>query len=349
MSTDDVILERIGRAGVITLDRPRQLNALTHGMVTAIAAQLSAWAVDPAVTHVIVRGAGERAFCAGGDIRLIARQIEAGAFDDIDRFYRDEYRLNRLIKRFPKPYVALIDGIVMGGGVGISVHGSHRVGSDKLLFAMPEVGIGFFPDVGATYVLPRLPGRIGTWLALTGERLGLADAAHAGIVTHAVASADMEPLFKALTVAVDVDATLRLYRTKPADAPLKAKQARIDAALRGETLDDVLARIRAAAEAGDAVAQSIGATLAGRSPTSVAIAFEQMRRGGKLDFEQAMQLEYRIVSRIVRGHDFVEGVRALIIDKDNRPVWTPGTFEALDEAAVAAHFAALPGGDLDFA
>jgi enoyl-CoA hydratase len=347
MAPDDVLLERIGRAGVITLNRPKVLNALTHDMVRAIAVQLTAWAADPSVAHVVIRAVGERAFCAGGDIRRLAEQIGAGAFADIAEFYRDEYRLNRQIKRFPKPYVALVDGIVMGGGVGVSVHGSHRVGSEKLTFAMPEVGIGFFPDVGGTFFLPRLPGKVGLWLALTGEHLKIGDAAWAGIVTHHVLSADFDALFKALTVAIDVDATLRLFARPAGTPPLAKSHASLDRLLSADTLDDALARIESAAAEGDAVANALGCVLATRSPTSVAIAFEQMRRGARLDFESCMRLEFRIVNHIVRGHDFPEGVRAVIIDKDNAPKWIPATFDELDPAAIAAHFEPSTAGELE--
>jgi enoyl-CoA hydratase len=347
-SADDVLLEKIGRAGVVTLNRPKALNALTHGMVRLIAPQLKAWAADPAVHHVVIRQTGEKAFCAGGDIRASVEDIRAGRFDEALAFFRDEYRLNRLIKRFPKPYVALIDGIVMGGGVGLSVHGSHRIATERLVFAMPEVGIGFFPDVGGTYFLPRLPGKIGLWLALTGERIGLADAAFAGITTHHVPSADLPALFQALTVAVDVDATLRLFMKPAPRGELVGKRAALDMLLAGDTLEDLLAGLKRRAEVGDAQATAMLATLSTRSPTAVAIAFEQMRRGVRLDFEAAMQLEFRIVSRVVRGRDYPEGVRAVIFDKDNAPVWFPRTLDELDPDAVALHFLPLDDGELDF-
>lgn len=346
--TTDIHLEIIGRAGVITLDRPRQLNALTHGMIRVMAPQLRAWAADPAVSHVIIRQTGEKAFCAGGDVRMLVEDIKAQRFDEVDTFYRDEYRLNRLIKRFPKPFVALIDGIVMGGGVGISIHGSHRVATERFLFAMPEVGIGLFPDVGATYFLPRLPGKTGLFLALTGERIGMADGLWTGLATHYVPSADLAALFDALTVAIDVGATLRLF-AKPAPAsPLAKRAPALDTLLVGDTLDDLLERLHRAADAGDETARGLLATLATRSPTSVAIAFEQMRRGPRLDFEGCMVLEYRIVTRVVRGHDFPEGVRAVIFDKDNKPMWRPATLADIDGDAIDAHFDPASGGDLTF-
>src|ERR1700736_5342270 len=215
MNADDILFERRGAAGLVTLNRPQALNAVTHGMVTALAARLADWASDPAVTRVVIRAAGERAFSAGGDIRALYELGRAGRQADMLPFWRDEYRLNHLIKHYPKPYVALIGGIVMGGGVGISLHGSHRVAGEKFQFAMPEVGIGFFPDVGATWFLPRLPGEIGTYCALTGERLNAADGIATGIATNRVDSARFGDLADALCSAVPVDAMLAAFSRPP--------------------------------------------------------------------------------------------------------------------------------------
>lgn len=344
-----VLAQRIGRAGVITLNRPKALNALTHEMVDAITAALRAWAQDPAVAQVVVRQSGEKAFCAGGDIRQQHDLGRAGDFDRMMGFYRDEYRMNRLIKRYPKPYLALIDGIVMGGGVGISVHGTYRVGTDKLIFAMPEVGIGFFPDVGGTYFLPRLPGETGLYLALTGERLRIPDALWAGIVTHYVPGAELPRLFEALTEAEDVEATLQRFAQEPGPAPLAERAAAIDRLFAGKTLETVLASIHAAAEAGDAFAKKVAQTIDARSPTALAVTFRQVREGAHLSFEDCMRLEWRLAERMSRGHDFYEGVRAVILDKDNKPRWEPPSLAALGPDAVEAHFAPLPGRELEFA
>src|SRR5262245_24142225 len=207
----DILFERRGVAGVVTLNRPQALNAVTHPMVRALAAQLAAWRDDSAVTRIVVTATGERAFSAGGDIRALYELGRAGRQADALTLWREEYELNTAIKRYPKPYVALIDGIVMGGGVGLSVHGSHRVAGDRFLFAMPEVGIGFFPDVGGTWFLPRLPGELGTYCALTGERLGAADSVASGIATHRVASARLPELAGALCGTVPVDALLGAF------------------------------------------------------------------------------------------------------------------------------------------
>src|SRR5215212_6264486 len=206
--SSDIMFERRGAAGIVTLNRPKALNAVTHEMVQALVRQLTAWANDPAVTRVVITAAGERAFSAGGDIRALYDLGRAGRQAEMLTFWRDEYPLNAMIKRYPKPYVALIDGIVMGGGVGVSIHGSHRVAGDRFAFAMPEVGIGFFPDVGATWFLPRMPGELGAWCGLTGERLRAADAIASGIATHYVPSARWRDLTEALSATMPVDAIL---------------------------------------------------------------------------------------------------------------------------------------------
>ena len=210
-SESEILLDRRGTAGIVTLNRPAALNAVTRVMVRTLHEALERWRHDGAVSRIIVMAAGGRAFSAGGDLRAIYEAGRAGRQEELIAFWREEYALNVAIKRYPKPYVALIDGIVMGGGVGVSVHGSHRVAGDRFEFAMPEVGIGFFPDVGATWFLPRLPGEIGTYCALTGERLKSADALTAGIATHRIVSARFPDLADALCGAVPVDAILAAF------------------------------------------------------------------------------------------------------------------------------------------
>src|SRR5436305_9861519 len=221
MGLTDILFERRGAAGIVTLNRPKALNAVTHEMVRALARQLRRWESDAAVTRVIIRAEGDRAFSAGGDIRALYELGRAGRQQEMLTFWRDEYPLNAAIKRYPKPYVALIDGIVMGGGVGISVNGSHRVAGDRFSFAMPEVGIGFFPDVGATWFLPRLPGELGTWCALTGDRLKSAESVAAGIATHHVPSDRFPGLLDALCGNVSVDAVLGAFAEPAAQATVQ--------------------------------------------------------------------------------------------------------------------------------
>jgi enoyl-CoA hydratase len=234
----------------------------------------------------------------------------------------------------------------MGGGVGISLHGSHRIAGDRYLFAMPEVGIGFFPDVGATYALPRLDGGFGNFLALTGERVGAADAISSGLATHGVPSERMAELADALTRPGAIDDILAGFTLQRGPGPLHGERAMMAEAFTAATLPEVIQRLRQAAESGSGFAGKLLQTIAVKSPTSVAIAFEQMRRGGGLDFAEAMRTEYRIVSRIARGHDFYEGVRAVVIDKDQAPRWQPSTLDAVDPAAIAAYFAPLGTGEL---
>lgn len=338
---DEVLCERAGEAGLITLNRPKALNALTLGMVRAMRAALDGWADDPLVTRIVVQGAGGKAFCAGGDIRRLYEMGRAGEHEEALTFWREEYELNVLIQRYPKPYVSLIDGICMGGGVGISLHGSHRVAGENYLFAMPEVGIGFFPDVGATYALPRLPGRTGAYLALTGARVKAADALALGLATHAVASADIDALREALVAGEDVDGALASRARDPGPAPLETARNVIDDCFSQENVGDVLDHLDAAAVGGSMIAGDIAAVIRTKSPTSLCIAFEQMRRGPDLDFTEAMKLEFRIVSRILDGHDFYEGVRSVIIDKDQSPDWRPDNLPAVTPALVEAYFADL--------
>ncbi len=334
----EVLFERRGRAGIVTLNRPKALNALNSGMVRLIHPRLVAWAADPAVELVVVRGAGEKAFCAGGDIRQLHDWGKAGDPAMLE-FYREEYRLNAFIKRYPKPYVAMVDGIVMGGGVGLSAHGSHRVAGEKLMFAMPETGIGFFPDVGGTFFLPRMPGRVGTWLALTAARLDQADALWAGFATHAVASADIEAAIEALAEKGDPDATLAAFARPAEAAPAEALMPVIDRCFSADTVENILARLDA--EDGEWAAKQ-AAAIRQKSPTSLKIALRQMREGADAAFEDCMRTEFRIVSRIPAGVDFYEGVRAVIIDKDNAPKWRPGRLEAVAPADIDAYFAPLP-------
>lgn len=354
MSTE-IHFDRTGRLGRILLDRPKALNALTLDQVHAMHPQLEAWAADPDIACVVIEGAGEKAFCAGGDIKQLYEACKAGDLDTAAAFYRDEYRLNRRIKTMPKPYVALIDGIVMGGGVGVSVHGHYRVATERTLFAMPETGIGFFPDVGGSYFLPRLPraagassntpSAIGMYLGLTGARLRAADTLHVGVATHYAASDRVPALVEALSEARDaaeVKATLDGFASDPGPAPLDAKRALIDRCFGARTLEGVIAALEAES---DPFAAETLAALRSKSPHLVAVSFEMIRRGAGLSFDECMTMEFRLATRIAPAHDFIEGVRALLIDRDNKPAWNP----AGGAAEVLAPFETPPFcGDLSF-
>jgi enoyl-CoA hydratase len=344
----EILFERRGTAGLVTLNRPRALNAVTLGMVRAFARQLEQWAADDAITRVVVTAAGGRAFSAGGDIKALYDLGRAGRYEEMLTFYREEYVLNTIIKRYPKPYIALIDGIVMGGGVGLSVHGSHRVAGDRLLFAMPEVGIGFFPDVGATWFLPRMPGELGAYCALTGERFGAADAMAASIATHRVSSARFGALADALCGAVPVGAILGAFAEPAGEAPIAAHRSAIDRLFQGDRIEGIFAALdaEAAARGADAEFARNAATAIGtKSPTSLKLALAQVRVGAGLSFDECMSCEFRIVSRVIHGHDFYEGVRAVIVDKDNAPHWRPATIGQVTDAEIERHFAPLGASD----
>lgn len=333
----EVLFEVKGRAGVIILNSPATLNAVSLPMVRAMHPQLEAWARDPAVAHVIIRAVGEKAFSAGGDIRHLYEWGRAGD-ETFCTFFHDEYRLNTLIKRFPKPYIALINGIVMGGGVGVSIHGSHRVAGDRMTFAMPETGIGLFPDVGGTYFLPRLPGETGLYLGLTGTRIRTGDAAALGLATHYVPSDRHQPLVEALCAAEDIDRCIEDFSVSAGDAPLAAERGLIDRHFSPPSLDAVIAGL--AADDGE-WAQKTLAAIRTKSPTSLRLTFRQLREGAHLDFEDCMRLEFRIASRIFHGADFFEGIRAVVIDKDLKPRWQPASLDDLTDEDMAGYFAPL--------
>ena len=346
MSNSEILFERRGAAGVVTLNRPKALNAVTHGMVLALRAQLDAWTKDSAVTRVVITAAGERAFSAGGDIRALYDLGKADRHSEALQFWRDEYPLNATIKKFRKPYIALIDGIVMGGGVGVSVHGSHRVAGDRFQFAMPEVGIGFFPDVGATWFLPRMPGELGAYCGLTGERFGAADACSAGIATHRIPSARFGALIEGLTGNVSVDAVLAAFSEPAGEGPIVARRSAIDRLFVGDRVEGILAALERETGADAEWAGKTAATITAKSPLSLKLALAQVRRGKSWDFETCMRAEFRIVSRVIHGADFYEGVRAVIVDKDNEPRWQPSTLVAVSEAEVERHFSPLGDGEL---
>ena len=333
----EVLFERRGAVGLITLNRPKALNALTHAMCVSMKAQLAEWETNDEIGCVVIRGEGERAFCAGGDIRSLYDSGKAGtpyAFE----FYRDEYLLNAAIKHYRKPYIALLGGIVMGGGVGVSVHGSHRIADETMLFAMPETGIGLFPDVGGSYFLPRLSGELGLYLGLTGARLKTADALFAGIATHVVPKAKREALLSRLSEGEAPDEVLEALGEKTEAAPLAELSRRVDAVFSAQSVEEILRRLD---DTGDAWALDTAKTIRTKSPTSTKLAFRQIRNGRSLDFDDCMRMEFRMVHRVIAGHDFYEGVRATIIDKDGQPKWRPATLAEVSDHDIDAYFAPL--------
>lgn len=333
-TSDEILFSLDGKAGVVTLNRERALNALTVGMVRALDAQLRAWETDHRVKRVIIEGVGDKAFCAGGDIRQLYDWGLAMDPQFLD-FYREEYLLNTYIKHYPKPYIALLDGIVMGGGVGVSVHGSHRVVTEATTFAMPETGIGLFPDVGGTYFLPRCPGEIGMYMGLTGARLKAGDAMYAGVGTHYVPRERLRDLKRALKTFAEPDEAIQKY-SEPIDPETFGRhRGAIDRHFLQNSAEGVLASLKS--DPSD-WAQKQAGIVAMKSPTSLKICHRQLRDGLTLDFNACMRLEYRVVNRIFTGHDFFEGTRAVVIDKDMAPSWKPASLGAVSNDEINAYF-----------
>jgi enoyl-CoA hydratase len=342
--TDDerVIFRRDGAIGRITLNRPKALNALTEDMCATMLTQLKAWAVDPAIHAVVIDAVPGKAFCAGGDVRAI---YDAGRRADgsVMSFFRTEYRMNAAIRRFPKPYVALIDGFAFGGGCGVSMHGSHRVVSENAILAMPETLIGLFPDIGATAFLNHLPDEIGMYLALTGSRINAADAIYCGLATHFVAAADHTGLRSRLVQGEKPDAVLATLSTPPSGAAFLARHRdAIDRAFGASSVEGILERLDLEGDWGNETAS----LLKSRSPTSLKVTFRQMREGAELDFASCQRMEFRIMARMMEGHDFYEGVRAALVDKDQSPRWRPPSLDMVSENEIGRFFAPL--GDEEF-
>jgi enoyl-CoA hydratase len=337
--SETVIARVEGRVGRLTLNRPEALHALTTQMCSTCTTALQGWRDDPAVEAVLIDHSGARGFCAGGDIRMLA---DSGADDGrlAREFFFTEYRLNHLLFSYPKPVIAVMDGITMGGGVGLSAPARYRLATERTTFAMPETGIGLFPDVGGGWFLPRLPGRIGLWLALTGARIKAADCLHAGLATHHVPSERLPELKAEISEnPSDIEALLAQSHVDPGPAPLLAHRAELDAAFGQGSVEAILAAL----EAGSDWAQAQAAALRTKSPQTLKVAFRQLALGAAApDFAANMELEYRIGARVVQRHDFLEGVRAVIVDKDNAPKWNPARLEDVGEDLLDAIFAPLP-------
>ena len=342
-SDPEVLFERRGAAGLITLNRPQALNALNRAMCLEIHRQLETWRDDAAVKLVVIRGAGDRAFCAGGDVVTVYHAGKS-ASPEWEGFFHDEYRMNHAIATYPKPYIALIDGITMGGGVGLSIHAPYRVATERTLFAMPETGIGLIPDVGGTHALPRLPGELGAYLGLTGARLKAADCLYAGIATHHCPSDQVDELIKALSGDCQVDTVLGDFDCDTEEPPLETHRAAIDRHFAHDGVETIVESLAS----GDEWAQAQAATLAKMSPTSCKLTLRALREGTRLDIAAALRNEYRIVCGIKSGHDFYEGIRAQLIDKDRNPKWQPATLAEVDQTELDRYFVAPAGGDLNF-
>lgn len=334
----------IGHIGLITLNRPEALNALSHAMIIALYKQLTAWREDEAVKAILIQGAGEKAFCAGGDIRKIYEAKHEADYP-MKEFFWDEYRLNHCIYHYPKPYIALLDGITMGGGVGVSLHGSHRIATERFMFAMPETGIGFFPDIGGSYLLSRCPGQTGTYLGLTGARVKAADAFYLGLVNHCIPSNQKPELLDALFSAklgdahhTSISAIIEKHAVAIEPAPLAEQRHLIDECFSFNSPEEIISVLQN--KSPDWCAQTVK-TLLSKSPTSLKVTLQQLRQGVQMDFDQCMQMEYRLALRFLANHDFYEGVRAIIIDKDQKPQWQPATLAEVKQNEVDSYFAPL--------
>ncbi|XP_041459874.1 3-hydroxyisobutyryl-CoA hydrolase, mitochondrial-like isoform X1 [Lytechinus variegatus] len=346
-SEDDALFEKINSTGIITLNRPKALNALDLSMVKKITPKLKEWCEDPSTSVVIIKGSGDKAFCAGGDIKAVTEAGKSGDPQAGD-FFKNEYVLNYTIGTMKKPYIAFIHGITMGGGVGLSVHGRYRVATEKTLFAMPETAIGLFPDVGGGYFLPRLDGKLGIYLALTGYRLKGRDVLHAGVATHFVEAQRLPELEQELCSLqsaqhAQVQEVLNKFHeqcTIDVDKPfsLAPHKSSIDRLFDADTVEAILQNLE---QDGSEWAIKQLETLKKMSPTSMKITLRQLLEGGKLTLGNCLSMEYRIAEGCIRGHDFYEGVRAVLIDKDHTPKWSPATLEGVGENIVTSHFSPL--------
>lgn len=345
--SEDIHIRTEGRAGRITLNRPKALNALGYDMCLAIEEALDAWADDDSVALVIIDGAGDKAFCAGGDIQKLYDTGRAEDFEYGRRFWRDEYRLNAKITEYPKPYIALLHGFTMGGGVGIGCHGSHRITCETSQIAMPECSIGLVPDVGGSLLLARAPGHSGEYLGLTGARMGPGDAIHAGFADHYIPAAHWPGLINALCTTGDVATSLADLCEAPPQRALSAAQPEIDALFQATTLPGILDTLRG--HSGE-LAQGSLEKITRNSPLSMACTVEMLRRlrAQNADIRAALTQEYRFTARAMESGDFLEGIRAQIIDRDRQPRWRHA-LDTLPHDAANAMLAPLGEQDLTFA
>lgn len=342
----DVLVDRQGHLGHIILNRPKAINALTHSMVTAIATALDAWEHDDAVVTVLISGAGERGLCAGGDIVSIHRDALSGGTGTAD-FWADEYRLNARIASYPKPYVAIMDGLVLGGGVGISAHGSLRIVTERTKIGMPETGIGFTPDVGGTHLLSQAPGEFGTHLALTAGNITGPDSIALGLADLYLNSEELPEFIRNLAITDAATAVKSASHGPVIPAPLVVERTWVDACYSFDTVEQIIAALRANSSV---AAQCAADSIATKSPTALNVTLAALRAArDSNNLVQTLQREYRISLRSLAGHDLAEGIRAQIIDKDRNPQWSPATLAEVSREDIADYFADLGARELDFA
>lgn len=343
MKTEDVLFEvlqgKAGNIGLITLNRQHVLNALNQSMFEALYSHLLEWEENTAIKAVIIRAAEGRAFCAGGDVREVYNRKEEGEKTKID-FFQIEYALNRKIYHYSKPYIALLDGITMGGGAGISLHGSHRVGTKQLVFAMPETRIGFFPDIGSSYFLSRLPNKVGLYLGLSGERINDKDCYALGLIDAILEQSSFNPLIEELVVTdlrnkQSVTEIIKKNSLVYEESSLLIHKNDILSCFSGVSVENI---IQALEESKTPWCVELSFSLRKKSPTSLKVTLEQLRRAEKLDFDRCMDMEYKMMQHFLRSHDFFEGVRAALVDKDNNPHWKPASLKDVSHQSVLNYF-----------
>ncbi|KTC81322.1 enoyl-CoA hydratase/isomerase family protein [Legionella brunensis] len=339
--TSDIVFARERHLGLVTLNRPQALNALTLDMIKALQQQLLLWEKDAAIHAVVVQGEGEKAFCAGGDVRWL---YAAGLSKNPEQmqFFWHEYRLNHYIHRFSKPYISLMDGITMGGGVGVSLHGSHPVATERFIFAMPETSIGFFPDIGASYLLARCPDATGIYLGLTGNRLQAQDAYALGLIKQIIPSAKIQECIEALAntdlsnnAHEEVDACLNQFAMPKEKAAIHSQQAAISRCFSFSTVEEIFTALQ---EQGDEWAVTILNSLRHKAPLSLKVTLAQIQKAKTMSMAECISMDYCIVNQFMREPDFYEGIRALLVDKDKSPHWQPNNLEKATAAKVADYF-----------
>jgi enoyl-CoA hydratase/carnithine racemase len=342
----DVLFEVIqgngGGIGLITLNRPQALNALTHTMCLKIDETLQFWEEDQHIKAVVTQGVGEKAFCAGGDIRSLYDLGKQQRYDEAMQFFNDEYRLNYRISHYSKPYIAFMDGITMGGGMGLSIHGAFRIGTERLSMAMPETGIGFFPDIGGTYFLPRCPDEMGTYLGLTGARINAADALYVNLIDHVVPSYRLPELLNLLVETEFASSDLEIvnellakFNTPTEASELYCHRDIIEECFAKDTIEAIMDTLK---KHQATWYQQALESLKKKSPLSLKVTLEALRRGVTMDLKHCQQMEFNLCYHFMRDHDFYEGVRALLIDKDKNPQWLPASLDKASKAKVDSYF-----------
>ncbi|MDP3532659.1 MAG: enoyl-CoA hydratase/isomerase family protein [Alphaproteobacteria bacterium] len=339
---DEIIIQERNNLGILTLNRPKALNALNYAMIKTLTKQLKVWADDNSIKAVLVKGAGDKAFCAGGDVRAMYHAKQQGEHDFLIQFYEDEYNLNYLINTFPKPYISFLNGITMGGGAGVSINGKYRLATEKLIFAMPETNIGFFPDVGGTHFLSRCPDAMGLYLGLTGDKIDAKDSYALGLVTHYTSSSSLPALEETLIETQwgddsfqQIDDILSEIHQDPGTHPLKNKEKIIEHCFGQKDINSIITTLKAT---DDSWAKNCADQLMQKSPTSLKVTHKQIILGKNLDLKKGLEMEYRLSQSFMNENEFFEGVRALLIDKDQKPIWQPSKLDDISAQQVDTYF-----------